>query len=210
LGGYVHLHKTPSVSVKSTIVLAEVENTAGNREALALEFQKSETLSLLSDDRVQHTLELMLRPKDTRVSAEVAREICERVGGSAVVEESGTGGAVALRARNCQTGDILAVEQAATLGPAAARLTKGLEQALAKMEKPAPLEEATTSSLEALRAYSMAMKINSGAAQAAAVAHLPTRDSAGPAVCRGLRAHGPGLLQHGCHRTRRTAYPQGV
>ena len=87
-----------------------------------------------------------------RVSAEVAREICQRTGGSAVLEAAmgrlGSQYALELRARNCQTGDILAGEQTqasgkeqlvASLGPAAARFTKRIEQSLSKVEKPAPL-----------------------------------------------------------------------
>jgi serine/threonine protein kinase/tetratricopeptide (TPR) repeat protein len=190
-GSYLYVHKTPSVSVSHTVVVADVENTTGDpaldnalRQGLALEFQKSQSLSLISDDRVRHTLGLMVRPKDTRVSAEVAREICQRIGGSAVLEESiaslGSQYALELRARNCQTGDILDGEQTqasgkeqvvASLGPAAARFRKRIEQSLAKVEKPAPLAEATTDSLEALRSFSTAMKVNSQTAQAAAVGH---------------------------------------
>ena len=118
------------------------------------------------------------------MSAEVAREICQRTGGSAVLEESiatlGSQYALGLRARNCETGDILAGEQtqasgkeqlAASLSPAAARLIKGVEQSLAKMEKPAPLADATTSSLEALRSFTMGWKVNHETGQAAAVGH---------------------------------------
>ena len=190
-GSYFYVHKTPGVSVRNTVVLADVENTTGDpaldnalRQGLALEFQKSRSLSLISDDRVRHTLGLMLRPKDTRVSAEVAREICQRTGGLAVLEQSiaSVGGqyTLGLRARSCQTGDILAGEQTeapgkkqvvASLGPATAKITKRLEQSLAKVERPAPLAEATTSSLEALRSFSTAMKVNSGTAQAGAVGH---------------------------------------
>ena len=188
---YLYVHNTPpSISVRHTLVLADVENTTGDpaldnplRQVLALEFQKSQSLSLISDDRVRQTLGLMLRPKDTRASAGVAREICQRTGGSAVLEGSiarlGSHYDLGLRARNCQTGDILDGEQTqsagkeqvvASLGPAAVRLRKRIEQSLAKMETPAPLEEATTSSLDALRSYTTAIKINP-TGQAAAVGH---------------------------------------
>jgi len=190
-GSYLYLHRTPAVSVKNTLVLADVENTTGDpsldnalRQGLALEFQNSPSLSLISDDRVRHTLGLMLRPKGTRVSAEVAQEICQRTGASAVLEESierlGSQYALGLRARNCQTGDILGGEQTqasgkeqivASLGPVAARLSKRLEQSLDKVGTPVPLEEATTSSLEALRSYSTAVKVNHQTGQAAAVGH---------------------------------------
>ena len=136
------------------------------REGLALEFEKSQSLSLISNDRVRHTLGLMLQPKDTRVSADVAREICQRTGGSAVLEESiavlGSRYALVLRARNCQTGDILASEQTqasgdeqvvASLAPVAVKFRKRIEQSLARLDKPEPLEEATTSSPEALRSF---------------------------------------------------------
>jgi serine/threonine protein kinase/tetratricopeptide (TPR) repeat protein len=191
-GSYLYFQKTPGVSVRHTVVLADVENTIADpaldnavREGLALEFQNSQSMSLISDDRVRQTLRLMVRPADTRVSAEVAREICQRTGGSAVLEESiatvGNQYTLALRAHNCQTGDILAGEQTqtsgkeqvlASLGPAAARFTQRIEQSLSKVEKPTPLEEATTSSLEALRTFSTAMKVNQERGHSASMAHF--------------------------------------
>jgi tRNA A-37 threonylcarbamoyl transferase component Bud32/tetratricopeptide (TPR) repeat protein len=190
-GGYFYLRKTAGVSVRHTLVLTDVENATGDpaldgalRQGLSIGFQESQSLSLLSDDRVRHTLGMMVRPKDSRVSGDVAREICQRAGGSALLEESiakvGSQYTLGLRARSCQTGDILAGEQAqasgkeqvvAALGPAAAKLAKHVEQALAKVEEPEPLEEATTSSLEALRSLDTGRKINSQTAQAAAIGH---------------------------------------
>jgi tetratricopeptide (TPR) repeat protein len=190
-GGYLYVHRTPGVTVRHTLVLTDVENPTGDpaldgalRQGLAIGFQGSQSLSLLSEDRVRHTLGMMLRPKDSRVSGDVAREICQRAGGSAVLEQSiakvGSQYTLGLRARSCQTGDILAGEQAqasgkeevvASLGPAATKLAKHVEQALAKVEKPEPLEDATTSSLEALRSLGMGRKINSQTAQAAAIGH---------------------------------------
>src|SRR5207253_9973678 len=85
-----------------------------------------------------------------------------------------------LRARNCQTGETLAAEQTlasgkeqvvASLGPAAAKFTKLIEQSLSKVEKPAPLDEATTSSLEALRSFTTARKVASGTGHAASIRH---------------------------------------
>ncbi len=229
-GIYFYVHKTPSALVRNTLVLADVENTTGEpaldnalRQGLALEFQRSQSLSLISDDRVRHTLGLMLRPKDTRVSAEVAREICQRTGGSAVLEESiarlGNQYALGLRARNCQTGDILAGEQTqasgreqvmASLGPVAARFTKRLEQSLANVEKPAPLEEATTSSLEALKSLSTGCEGQSRDGTSGRDRPLPTRDCPGPAVCESIRVPRYGVLQHGADGTRGAVYTQGL
>src|SRR2546423_851901 len=103
---------------------------------------------------------------------------------SAVLEESiarlGSQYALGLRARSCQTGDILADAQTqasgkeqvvASLGPIAAKFTKRIEQSLAKVEKPAPLEAATTSSLDALKSFSTATKVKYQTASAAAVGH---------------------------------------
>lgn len=227
-GSYFYVHKTPSVSVKHTLVLADVENTTGDpawdntlRQGLALEVQKSQSLSPISDDRVRRTLGLMLRPRDTRLSAEVAREICERTGGSAVLEESisklGSQYALGLRARNCQTGDVLAGEQTqasgkeqlvASLGPAAARFTKHLEQSLANVEKPAPLDEATTSSLEALRSLSTGMKVNQKAGQAAALGHYQRAVALDPQFAKayahlGMAYYNTGQTELAAQSTRR-------
>jgi eukaryotic-like serine/threonine-protein kinase len=164
VGSYLYVHKTPSASVvRNTLVLADVENTTGDpalnhalRQGLALELQKSQSLS------------------SSRTIASATRW------GASESSRLGSQYALGLRARNCQTGEILAGEQAqasgkeevvASLGPAAATLAKLIEQSLSKVQKPAPLEEATTSSLEALRSFSTAMKVNSATGQAAAVGH---------------------------------------
>lgn len=190
--GYFYLHRTQAAApVKNTVVLATIENTTGDpaldnaiQQGLAQELQKSPSLNLLSDDRVRHTLALMLQPGDIRLSPAVAREICQRTGSAAVLEESiaklGSQYTVELRGRNCQTGEVLAGEQTqapgkeqltASLNPAAVKIAKRLTESLAKEEKPAPLADATTSSLEALKSFTTATKINSGTGQSAAIGH---------------------------------------
>ncbi len=164
---------------KSTVVLADFSNATSDRvldgtfrQVVATELGNSPHLSVLSDARVSQTLRLMTRPADTKLTADVAAEICERTGSAAVVEGSVTslGGeyVLGLRARNCRTGDVLAQEQAPpvkkdevfrALRQMVKRFTTGPGRSLPKVEKePGIAEEATTPSLEAWRSYSAATK----------------------------------------------------
>ena len=209
-GGYFYLHRTPSVAAKNTVVLADLDNTTGDpffnatlRQALSVEFQQSPSLSVVSDERIQQTLGLMLRPTDSRLSPEIAREICQRSGGSAVLDGSiarlGSQYILGLRARNCQTGDILASQQSqapgkeevlASLSRVAADFTKRIGQSLAKAEKPAPLAEVTTPSLDALKAFTIAWKIEGTTSQAAAVGHYQRAIALDPEFAKAYAALG--------------------
>ncbi len=122
-GSYFYFHQTPSVASKATLVLADFENTTGDadldgtlRQGLAAEIHRTPSLSLASDERIRQTLALMVKAKDSRLSLGTAREICQRIGGSAVLDGSiarlGSQYLLEMHARNCQTGDILADEQA--------------------------------------------------------------------------------------------------
>ena len=182
--GYFSLHRPPGLTAKDTIVLSDFENKTGDpvfdqtlRQGLAVQLEQSPYLALVSDQRVQQVLRLMSRPPGTRLTSEVAREICERTGSSAMLEGSITGVGsqyiLWLRARNCRTGDALAQEQTEAnkkeevlnaLGRIAIQMRTRLGESLATIqEHSTPLEQATTSSLEALKAYS--------AAKAAGYAH---------------------------------------
>ena len=108
---------------KTRIVLAEFENKTGDpvfdqtlRQGLAVQLEQSPFLTLVSDQQIQQALRLMNRPAETRLTPEIAREICERTGSAAVLEGSiaslGSQYVLWLRARNCRTGDVLAQEQA--------------------------------------------------------------------------------------------------
>ncbi len=177
--GYVFYPRAATLTDKDTIVLAEFTNTTGDpvfdetlRQGLAVQLQQSPFLSLISDERIRRTLPLMNQPADARLTPDVARVVCVRTGGAAVLQGSiaalGSQYVLGLRATNCATGDILADEQAqaarkeevlSTLSQMATRFRTRVGESLATVERySTPLEEVTTPSLEALQAYSAGMK----------------------------------------------------
>ena len=129
-------------------------------------------LNVLPDNKVAKTLQLMTRPADTKLTPEVARELCQRAGSKAYIAGSisslGSEYVLGLKAVNCQSGDTLAEEQVTAeskekvldaLGEAASKLRGELGESLATVQKfDVPLAQATTSSLEALKAYSLGEK----------------------------------------------------
>ena len=135
-----------------------------------MQLQQSPFLSLISDQQVQQTLALMGQAKDARLTAEIARQVCERTASAAVLEGSiaslGSQYVLGLRARNCNTGSILDEEQIQaarredvlnSLSEIVRKLRTRLGESLATVEKHStPLADATTPSLEALKAYSTA------------------------------------------------------
>jgi serine/threonine protein kinase/tetratricopeptide (TPR) repeat protein len=176
---YFYLHQTPKLTSTDTIVLAEFTNTTGDpvfdetlRQGLMVQLQQSPFLSLISDQRVRGTLPLMNQPADARLTPDIAQGVCVRTASAAVLEGSitmlGSQYVLGLRATDCTTGDILADEQAQaarkeevlnTLSQIATRFRTRVGESLATIEKHSmPLVEATTPSLEALQAYSAAMK----------------------------------------------------
>ena len=178
---------------KDTIVLADFENKTGDpvfddtlRQGFAVELQQSPFLSLISDQQVQQTLALMGQPKDVRLTPEIARQICERTASAAVLEGSivavGSQFVLGLRAKSCNTGNTLDEEQTVaakredvlnSLSQIARKFRTRIGESLATVEKHSmPLAEATTSSLEALKAYSTADKVNISSGYAAAIPFL--------------------------------------
>ena len=178
-GGYFYLHRTPKLTDKDTIVLADFDNKTGDaifddtlKTALNVSLRQSPFLSVLSDQQVAETLKLMTRPADTKLTPAVTRELCQRAGSKAYI--AGTIGSLGseyvlgLKAVNCQSGDTLAQEQVAAaskekvldaLGEAASKLRGEMGESLATLQKfDVRLAQATTSSLEALKAYSLGMK----------------------------------------------------
>ena len=136
-----------------------------------MQLQQSPFLSLVSDERIRRTLPLMNQPADARLTPDVARVVCVRTGGAAVLEGSiaalGSQYVLGLRATNCATGDILADEQAqasrkedvlSTLSQMATRFRTRVGESLATIERYSTPLEATTPSLEALQAYSAGYK----------------------------------------------------
>ena len=190
----LHAHRLPrlwgtqELTDKDTIVLADFANTTGDtvfddtlKQGLSVQLEQSPFLALLSDRKVNETLKLMGRPAGDRLTPEVTREVCERTGSTTMVTGSiaglGSQYVIGLKAVNCSTGDVLAEaqEQAAgkeavlkALDNAAVSLRSKLGESLTSVEKYAtPLEEATTPSLEALKAYSLGVKtVNTKAATA--------------------------------------------
>ena len=164
---------------KDTIVLADFSNSTGDavfddtlKTALSVGLNQSPFLNVLSDNKVAATLKLMTRPGDTRLTPEVARELCQRAGSKAYLTGSiaslGSQYVLGLKAVNCESGDPLAEEQVTAaskekvldaLGEAATKLRGELGESLATVQKfDVPLSEITTSSLEALKAYSLGVK----------------------------------------------------
>ena len=167
---------------KDTILLADFVNTTGDsvfdgtlKQALAVQLRQSPFLDIFSEDRVRDALKFMNRSPDERVTREVAREICERQGIKAMLLGSisglGTHYVISLEAVNANSGDSIATEQVETdgkeqvlksLGQAASKLREKLGESLASIQKfDAPIELVTTSSLDALRAYSMGLEQHS-------------------------------------------------
>ena len=157
-----------------TIVVADFVNKSGDpafddilRQALTIQLQQSPFLSLIPDQKIRATLKLMGKPADAPLTGDAAREVCERVGARAVLTGSitslGTRYILNLRADGCASGDPLDNQQAdaagkdqvlKTLSDMAGKFRARAGESLSTVrEHNVPLEEATTSSLEALKAY---------------------------------------------------------
>ena len=190
VGGYFYLHRKPKLTLKDTVVLADFNNTTGDtvfddtlRQGLAVQLEQSPFLSMISDNKINQTLKMMGHPAGDRLTPEVTREVCQRVGCEAVLMGSiarlGSQYVIGLKAVNCQTGDLLVEEQeqAATkegvlkaLDAAASRLRSKLGESLSTVQEYAtPLADATTPSLEALKAYSLGRKTRYAKGDAAAL-----------------------------------------
>ena len=174
--GYLKYTSGAPLTEKDTIVLADFVNTTGDpvfdgtlKQALAAQLEQSPFLNIFSDQRVREVLRFMDRSPDERVTKEIAREICERQGLKAFLAGSisnlGSNYVVTLEATNAQTGDSIARQQAeaeskeqvlSALGDAATKLRGKLGESLASIQKyDAPISQATTSSLEAFKVFSM-------------------------------------------------------
>ena len=179
-GRHFYAHPKPKLKEKDSIVLADFANSTGDpvfddtlKTALSVSLNQSPFLNVVSDNKVAATLKLMTRPPDTKLTAEVTRELCQRAGSKAYVAGSiaslGSQYVLELKAVNCQSGDVLAEEQATAaakekildaLGGAASGLRSQLGESLETVQKfDVPLSEATTSSLDALKAYSLGNKV---------------------------------------------------
>jgi tetratricopeptide (TPR) repeat protein len=180
LGGWLFFsRKAHALTDKDTIVLADFANTTGDevfddtlKQALAVDLGQSPFLNILSEDKVRQTLREMTRSPDERLTRNLAREVCQRAGSKAYLAGSivtlGTQYVIGLEALNCASGDVLAREQVTAggkeqvltvLGQAASKLRNEVGESLSSVQKfDVPLEQATTNSLEALKALTLSQK----------------------------------------------------
>ncbi len=183
-GGYYYFHRakpkaTPTLTEKDTIVLADFDNKTGDpvlddtlKQALAVDLDQSPYLNVVPDRKISEGLKLMGRDGTQRLTAEVARDLCQRLNSNAMLQGSianlGNQYVVVLTVTNCATGDSLASEQVRVeskeqilpaLDKAASSLRGRLGESLGSIEKYAtPVEQASTPSLAALQAYSAGLK----------------------------------------------------
>jgi serine/threonine protein kinase/tetratricopeptide (TPR) repeat protein len=190
VAGYFYFHRAAKLTDKDMIMLADFTNTTGDtvfdgtlRQGMAVQLEQSPFLSLISEQRIQQTLRLMGQPVEARLTPEIAWEVCERTASAAVLDGSiaslGNQYVLGLRAKNCRTGDILDEEQVQVerkedvlnaLTQIASKFRTRVGESLITIEKhDTPLADATTPSLEALKAYSMGWKVAASQDAAAAV-----------------------------------------
>ena len=220
-GGWLYFARRAQAHMlteKDTIVLADFANTTGDpvfddtlKTALSVSLNQSPFLNVLSDNRVAATLKLMTRPAGTKLTPDVARELCQRADSKAYLAGSiaslGSEYVLGLKAVNCQTGEPLAETQVTAaskekvldaLGEAATKLRGELGESLATVQKlDVPLAEATTSSLEALQAYSLARKAYNEKGAAAALPYDQRAIQVDPNFAMGYRALGINYLSLG-------------
>jgi Tfp pilus assembly protein PilF len=210
-GLYYWSYRSKPLTDKDTIVLADFDNKTGDavfddtlKTALNVSLRQSPFLNVLPDSEVAKTLQLMTRPASTKLTPDIARELCQRAGSKAYIAGSiaslGSEYVLGLKAVNCQNGDTLAEEQMRasskekvldTLGEAASKLRSELGESLATVQKfDVPLVDATTSSLEALKAYSLGWKALNESGTAAALPYFRRSIELDSSFAMGYRAVG--------------------
>jgi serine/threonine protein kinase/tetratricopeptide (TPR) repeat protein len=190
VGGLLYSRRATALTAKDSVLLSDFVNTTGDpvfdgtlRQALAVQLEQSPYMNVFPQERVRDTLRFMGKSPDERVTPDLARQICQREGVKAVMNGSiaqvGSQYVVGIDAVNCVTGDNLAREQLqvdkkeqvlGAVGKAASSLRGKLGESLASLQKfDAPVEEATTSSLEALKAFSLGEAERSKGSEATSV-----------------------------------------
>jgi serine/threonine protein kinase/Flp pilus assembly protein TadD len=192
-GLFFRSRRASALTEKDTVVLADFLNTTGDavfdgtlKQALAVQLEQSPYLNLLPESRIREALRFMGRPADERLSNDVAREICMREGAKAMLTGSiaslGTHYVITVSALNAQNGDVLAREEVEaeskekvlkSLDRAASSLRGKLGESIGSVQKfDTPLEQATTSSLDALQAFSLGEAEHLKNEDAKAIPHL--------------------------------------
>jgi tetratricopeptide (TPR) repeat protein/predicted Ser/Thr protein kinase len=181
IGGWLYFtHQVHALKASDTVVLADFTNKTGDavfddtlKQALSVSLAQSPFLNILSDGKVRKAMKLMGRAPSDPLPPEVALDLCQRTGSAAVFSGSiaplGSQYVVGLNAVNCRTGETLAQEQVQAahkedvlqaLGEASAKLREKVGESLGTIEKyDTPLDQATTASLDALKAYSQGRKV---------------------------------------------------
>ncbi len=175
-GVFFYFNRAQALTDKDTILIADFANTTGDpvfdgtlKQALAVQLGQTPFLNIYSDERVREALRFMGRSPDERITKDIAREICQRQGLKALLAGSvsslGSNYVITLDAINAQSGESIARQQVeanskeqvlSALGKAALELREKLGESLSSIKKhDVPIEQATTSSLEALKAYAM-------------------------------------------------------
>ena len=218
--GYLYLRsrKTTALTTKDTIVLGDFANSTNDRifdgtlrQALAIQLEQSPFLNVLSDQKMSETLKLMDRPPHERLTEDTAREICLRNNSKAVLAGSiagiGEHYLITVRAVECHSGDTIAsAEKEApnrngvlkALGDVGNQLRKSLGESLASVESfSQPLEEATTSSLEALQAFTTGLRISREQGPVEAIPHFERAIALDPNFASAYLALGNNLPRAG-------------
>jgi len=182
VGGYFYIHRTPKLTDNDTVVLADFTNTTGDpvfdgtlRQGLSVQLEQSPFLSIVSEQQIQQTLQMMGQKPDAKLTPEIARQLCQRTASAAVLNGSiaqiGNPYLLTVKAVNCSNGATLASTEAQAsdknhvldaLGKTASDIRNKLGESLSTVQKfDTPLEEATTPSLEALKAFSSGKRATS-------------------------------------------------
>ncbi len=225
-----HSRRARGLSEKDLILLTDFTNTTGDpvfdgtlKTALQVSLAQSPFLNLVPQPDVAQTLKLMGKPADTRVTPDIGREICQRKGIKAMVHGSiaslGSAYVVTVDAVNASTGNSIAQEQSqaegkekvlAALGQAGTSLREKLGESLASVQQfDKPLQEATTSSLEALKMNSEAADHNNNGDSLRGL-EFSKRAIELDEFCHGLSRAGRGIREHGPVRNRVELHPQGL
>ena len=177
-GVFVYSSRPRAFAERDAVVIADFANSTGEpvfddtlKEALEVQLRQSPFLSVLPEQRVQGTLRLMGRPAGEKLTPAVARDLCQRTASKAMIAGAisrlGNAYVISLDASNCRTGDTIEKRQVQAetketvlkaLGSVAEELRRGLGESLASIGKyDAPVRDATTGSLDALKSYSTGM-----------------------------------------------------